>query len=136
NCERVPIRLSVRPSLRYSLLGSEVAFTNGSTAMDEIFPRSPRLRATKIPAATATRPSAAPPATRYFREPPGEGALPEAAAAGATDEADLAPSAEVAGPARPVGEAAAPRTVATLPDRPESRSRFSRARSARKSAAD
>ena len=34
SCERVPIRLSVSPSLRYSLLGSEVAFTKGSTASD------------------------------------------------------------------------------------------------------
>src|SRR5450631_1598734 len=36
-CDRVPIRLSVRPSLRYSLFASAVAFTKGKTAMDSIF---------------------------------------------------------------------------------------------------
>src|ERR1700722_6309586 len=36
-CESVLIRLSVRPSLRYSLPASAVAFTKGSTAMELIF---------------------------------------------------------------------------------------------------
>src|ERR1700732_5310188 len=37
NCDSVLMRLSVRPSLRYSLLGSDVAFTKGSTATESIF---------------------------------------------------------------------------------------------------
>src|ERR1700674_1009426 len=35
--DKVPIRLSVRPSLRYSLLASAVAFTKGKTAIESIF---------------------------------------------------------------------------------------------------
>ena len=36
-CDSVLIRLSVRPSLRYSLFASVVAFTKGSTASESIF---------------------------------------------------------------------------------------------------
>src|ERR1700756_176665 len=35
-CERVLIRFSVMPSLRYSVLGSEPTLTNGSTAREAI----------------------------------------------------------------------------------------------------
>src|SRR5712692_805934 len=55
--ERLLIRLSVRPSLRYSVLGSLPALTKGSTATDEISwpPLRPRHRkaADKISASTA-----------------------------------------------------------------------------------
>src|SRR5271169_2144172 len=51
SCERVPIRLSVKPSLRYSLLGSDVALTKGSTAMDVICGAAALVRQYQIPAA-------------------------------------------------------------------------------------
>src|SRR5262249_30200421 len=125
-CERVPIRLSVKPSLRYSLLGSEVAFTNGSTAMDEIFPPSDLLRARYIQAtAKRTTTSAAKPAMTYLREPTAEVAKPEPLAAGVTEEVAAADAA-----AAVVATEEALASVATLPDRPVSKSRFSRARSA------
>ena len=47
--ERELIRLSVRPSLRYSLLASAVEFTNGSTAIESILPAlAPDLPRKKI----------------------------------------------------------------------------------------
>ena len=36
SCESVPIKLSVKPSLKYSLFGSAVALTNGRTAIELI----------------------------------------------------------------------------------------------------
>src|SRR6266436_5803735 len=38
NCERLLIRLSVIPSLRYSVLGSLLAFEKGKTAIESIRP--------------------------------------------------------------------------------------------------
>ena len=42
NCDKLLMRLSVMPSLRYSAFGSPLAFTNGSTATESIV--SPPLR--------------------------------------------------------------------------------------------
>src|SRR5882672_5995645 len=101
NCESELIRLSVRPSLRYSLPGSAVALTKGSTAIEEIFllPDAPRRK--YAVAVAATNNTAATPAIKYLR-------LRTGAVAGV----ETAPSATTA-----------------LDERPESRSRFSRARS-------
>src|SRR5215471_6204999 len=52
--ERLLIRLSVRPSLRYSLLGSLLALTKGKTAKDEISCEALRLRNRKAPAPANT----------------------------------------------------------------------------------
>src|SRR5436305_12978189 len=115
NCESVPISLSVDPSLRYSLFGSAVAFTNGSTAIDVTFCASDFPRAKYVPAAaTIITTTATTPAIMYLCDFVG-------AADAAAIEAELA---------------IAPRAPAELPalaglvapvDRPESKSRFSRA---------
>jgi hypothetical protein len=36
NCDKLLMRLSVMPSLRYSMLGSPLPFTKGSTANESI----------------------------------------------------------------------------------------------------
>ena len=56
NCERSLIKLSVIPSLRYSVLGSLLEFTNGITAMDEIslLLACPRIQKKIVPAITKT----------------------------------------------------------------------------------
>src|SRR2546425_6288223 len=61
-CERLLIRLSVMPSLRYSVLGSLLALTKGNTATEEISWLLLRLRDRKppIPTSTNMRPSAEP----------------------------------------------------------------------------
>src|SRR6266498_579186 len=111
NRERVPIRLSVRPSLRYSLLESLVALTKGNTAMESTLPAVDLPRRKYQPPAIAMTTTAATPAQRYLRKalvPAGAAAIPDA------DPDDKA----LAG-------------TAALCERPESRSRFSRARSVR-----
>src|SRR5438445_6458449 len=121
SCESVPIKLSVNPSLRYSLFGSAVAFTKGSTASDVTFGASDLPRSKYAPAAPATlSTTTAMPAIAYLLE------LLETAAAGI--EPELAAAADV------LAEDALAE-VAALPERPESRSRFSRAKSLRRSAA-
>ena len=60
------IRLSVRPSLRYSLFASDVAFTNGNTAIELTFPAPADLCRINRTAAPAIRRAATIPATRYF----------------------------------------------------------------------
>src|SRR5262249_8689171 len=59
--ERLLIRLSVMPSLRYSVLGSELEFTKGSTASDSIAgpPRSPENANHPATARTPTTTAAA-----------------------------------------------------------------------------
>src|ERR1700694_1742509 len=115
--ERVLIKLSVRPSLRYSLPGSAVAFMKGRTAMELILAASDRPRRKYTGAAAIIR-NAATPATRYLRE------RVVGAAAGMEDEpGDDEPGDDAATEAGAEGE------------RPESKSRFSRARSVRMSAA-
>src|ERR1700739_1319104 len=115
SCESVLIRLSVRPSLRYSLPESAVALTKGSTAMDVIFSEADLERSQKkLAAAAMTRIAATNESAKILRERAGEGAavIDEALA----DEVELA-------------------SAAALDERPESRSRFRRARSERRSAA-
>src|SRR5271165_352536 len=109
--ERVPIRLSVKPSLRYSLLASAVALTKGSTAIESTLPVWAFARRKYAPAATATSTMATAPAARNLR-------ILRAGATAGIDEA--------------LADAAA---MAAADERPESRSRFRRARSVRKSAA-
>src|SRR5712692_2171323 len=114
SCESVLIKLSVRPSLRYSLPGSVVALTKGRTAIELIFSVSGRPRNKYAPAASATNATATIPPTRYTRDRLG-------AAAGMKAEEPEAAMKLLAAEA--------------LDDRPESVSRFKRARSARSSAA-
>src|ERR1700719_3136234 len=68
SCDRALIRLSVSPSLKYSLAGSPVAFTKGNTATESILlacglPR--RKYAARIPAAIST--NAPRPKATYLR---------------------------------------------------------------------
>src|SRR5437879_6468510 len=112
SCEREPIKPSVRPSPKYSLLGSEVALTKGSTAMEVICCVSDLPRTKYTPATAATTKTATMPATQYFRE------RPTVLAAGEDADAGTATAAE------------------SLDERPpDSMSRLSRARSVRRSAA-
>src|SRR5947207_12770688 len=113
SCESVPIRLSVRPSLKYSLLESLVALTKGNTAMESTLPAVvPRKK--YQPQAIAITTTAASAGQRYLRR----ALVAIGAAAGAAELDDNA----LAG-------------TAALCERPESRSRFRRARSVRRSAA-
>jgi hypothetical protein len=112
NCEMALIRLSVSPSLKYSLPGSPVAFTNGNTATESILlvcdlPR--RKCAARIAAPISTSKISA--AATYFRV---EAAWIEPEGVEVAGESPAAEAPEI---------------------RPESRSRFSRARSDRISAA-
>src|SRR5882724_1876991 len=68
NCESVPIRLSVNPSLKYSLLGSAVAFTNGRTAIELTLLPSDLPRTRYTPAAAIATTAAATPVIKYFRD--------------------------------------------------------------------
>src|ERR1700678_630548 len=112
--ESVPIKLSVKPSLRYSLLGSAVALTKGRTAIELIccvcdFPRT-KYTVAEIKTTVKTAEMLA---INFREERAG------AAAAGIDEE-----------------ETALASTATPLPDLPESKSRFSRARSVPRSAAD
>jgi hypothetical protein len=81
SCERLLIRLSVMPSLRYSVLGSLLALTNGNTATDEIswvlLPLRNKNAATPIEASSNT---AASDANHTFRLCHLEGGLSPATA--------------------------------------------------------
>src|ERR1700691_6399551 len=113
NCESVLIRLSVRPSLKYSLPESAVALTKGSTAMDVIFWESDLPRHQKNAAAAAIARTATIAKARALCERTGEAT----AGTDAALEDDMALAS------------------AALAERPESRSRLRRARSERRSAA-
>src|SRR5579863_4372559 len=116
SCESVPIRLSVKPSLRYSLFGSPVALTNGNTAMELTVRLSDAWRTKYTPTAAATASSTTPaPMATFLREKPSATtAVAEAAAA----ELEVTLLTEEA-----------------LDECPKSKSRFRRARSVRRSAA-
>src|SRR5437899_2683892 len=115
SCDSVPIRLSVRPSLKYSLFESLVALTKGNTAMESTLPGADFPRKKYQPQAIAMTTTAATPAHKYLRK--ALAAIGAAAVAG--DELD---DKALAG-------------TAALCERPESRSRFRRAKSVRRSAA-
>src|SRR5215831_19455417 len=106
------IRLSVRPSLRYSLFASEVAFTKGNTAIEPILLAALARCQKYVPATAATIRTPTIEATRYFLE------IGAAVTLGVDPEA---------------GDAGLGATVALEPDavtlRPESKSRFNRLRS-------
>src|SRR5271165_4155454 len=107
--ESALIRLSVNPSLRYSLFASAVAFTKGRTAIEDTWLAPDFGRIQYAPAAITTT-TAARPAQRGQRE----------LFAGANVAEEIAPE---------VWETSA------AEDLPESRSRFRRDKSARRSAA-
>jgi hypothetical protein len=44
NCDNLLMRLSVIPSLKYSMFGSALAFTKGKKAIESIVPPSPPER--------------------------------------------------------------------------------------------
>src|SRR5208282_1096236 len=116
SCERALMRLSVKPSLRYSLLGSVVALTKGRTAMEVTFWVSdfPRVMYTvRAAAASSTMAAIAP--ISFLSELAGGGTVIE-------DEEMAAGAAMLL-------------TADELEDRPESWSRLRRARSVRRSAA-
>src|SRR5690348_15928569 len=74
NCDKVLIRSSVNPSLRNSLLLSEVALTNGSTAIESMFfPGAPRHR--YAPTAAAITRIAATAPIQYLRLDRGAGTI-------------------------------------------------------------
>src|SRR5689334_21096084 len=104
SCERLLIRLSVKPSLRYSFFASAVALTKGSTAMDStlLVWYFPRRKYAPAPAATTT--IAATQAIKYLLERP------------TRMNEELANGTALA-------------AIEVLDERPESRSRFRRFRS-------
>src|SRR5579864_7068823 len=93
NCESVLIRLSVRPSPRYSLLGSAVALTKGKTAIELIFCACGRPRNKNIEPAITSKIAAMVPEIKYIRDRLGT-------AAAGTDEEE--PEAMTAPPAAEV----------------------------------
>src|SRR5580704_5111197 len=116
SCDSVPIRLSVKPSLRYSLFGSPVALTKGRTAMELTVRFSDAWRTKYTPTAAATASSTTPaPMATFVRERTGTTTGGAEAAAAELELTLLTPEA--------------------LDECPKSKSRFRRARSVRRSAA-
>src|ERR1017187_269038 len=134
-CERLLISPSVRPSLRYSLLGSLLALTKGNTAIDEISCWLVRLRYRTKPSTANTRTSAtAGPAIQRRLGFVGATTDPEAGTEGALElPAVLACAPPTIGVWAATGDACSVAAATAL--RFESVSRFSRCRSARISAA-
>src|SRR5215469_8363130 len=136
NCERLLIRLSVRPSLKYSVLGSPVTLVKGNTASEssELVDRATNQR-------YALNPSAPSIASRTAR-PVSNALLCRMNNPTATSVSELAPLASMLvaaagegpeGELKPASAAAVPEDAAI--EWPEFVSLFRRCRSARMSAA-